>query len=124
MLGAELGAEPRGELGAEPRGEPGGELGAALLTDHGGGGSLGAGHHVVRDPQGEGLVVVLVRVLLPPDLELAHRAPASGEAHVPHLPREGAGPLQDQRLIGRLEAVSDLSDHREDRKSTRLNSSH
>ena len=100
MRGAVLGAE----LAAEPR---------AVLTDHGGGGSLGAGHHVVRDPQGEGLVVVLVRVLLPPDLELAHGAPASGEAHVPHLPRGGAGPLQDQRLIGRLEAVSDLSDHRD-----------
>lgn len=44
----------------------------SLLTYHGGSGGLRARHHVVRDTQGEGLVVVLIRVLLPPDLKLTH----------------------------------------------------
>lgn len=65
----------------------------SLLTYHGGSGGLRARHHVVRDTQGEGLVVVLIRVLLPPDLKLTHRTPARGETYVTHLAREGARPL-------------------------------
>lgn len=44
----------------------------------------------MRDPQGEGFIMVLIRVLLPPDFELSDGAPAGGEADVANL-RDGDG---------------------------------
>lgn len=99
-------------------------------TDHKGSGPLGPRNYVVRDPQGEGFIMVLIRVLLPPDFKLSDGAPAGGEADVAHL-RDGDGfskrssegkyacdlqggshlggelpagarPLEDHRLIGRV----------------------
>lgn len=92
----------------------------------------------MRDPQGEGFIMVLIRVLLPPDFELSDGAPAGGEADVANL-RDGDGfsktasegkhvcgiqggghlggelpaaarPLEDQRLIGRVETVAHLEE--------------
>lgn len=40
------------------------------FTNHICSGPLRSRHHVVRDPQSEGLIVVLIRVFLPPDLKL------------------------------------------------------
>lgn len=57
----------------------------AHYTNHERSGPLGPWHHVVRDPQSEGLVVVLIRIFLPPDLKLPDGSPACGEAYVTHL---------------------------------------
>lgn len=65
------------------------------------------------DAQGKGLVVILVRLLLPPDLELANRAPACGKANVPNLARKWAGPLHNDGLIGGLRAMADLLEERQ-----------
>lgn len=55
------------------------------VTDHERRGLFGPGNRVVRDPQSEGFIVVLVRVLLPPDLKLPDRTPSCRKPYVTHL---------------------------------------
>ena len=62
----------------------------------------------VRDPQGEGFAVALICFHLPPDAELAHRTPASGETDEMDLRRFGEGPGHDDRFIGWLWTMANL----------------
>lgn len=77
-------------------------------TYDGGSRTLGPGDGAVRDPQGEGFTVALIHLHLPPDAELAHRTPASGETDELDLWWPWDGPGHDDRLIGRLWTMANL----------------
>ena len=77
-------------------------------TYDGGGGTLRPGDGAVRDPQGEGFAVALICFHLPPDSELAHGTPASGETDELDLWRFGEGPGHDDRFIGWLWTMANL----------------
>lgn len=62
----------------------------------------------VRDPQSEGFAVALIYFHLPPDAELAHRTPASGETDELDLWCLGEGPGHDDRVIGWLWTMAHL----------------
>lgn len=55
------------------------------FTNHKCSSSFWSRHHVLWDSKCESLIVVVIRVFLPPNLELPYWAPACRKAYVPHL---------------------------------------